>query len=378
MFTLPAYLYRGGTSKCWLFCEPDLAPYAPDESELSRILSAALGGDDPREINGVGGATTTTSKAAVITPTPGADSHLSYTFAQVGIGDGTVEYGSNCGNCATAIGLFALDQGYAPIVDGVSEVRMYNTNTDTVLTARRDTGRRGSRPGRRPRSRHPHHGSRCGARLPRARGREIAAADRQPHRRIPGGDRHASATLVSPGAPAALFRASDLGRTGSETLSEMSDFAPTLATARRPAARAMGLISESDPTSHAVPKLGIVGPPADYVTPLDEPIAASDYDIAVRMLSMNAPHPAIGLTSAVAVAAAAATPGGTVAEVLGGALSPENNRSLRIGTPGGIVAVDVTFAADGSMSHVGLQRAARRIAQAVLSIPLSRATAVAG
>lgn len=158
----------------------------------------------------------------------------------------------------------------------------------------------------------------------------------------------------------------------------MSDFAPTLATARRPAALAMGLISESDPTSHAVPKLGIVGPPADYVTPLDEPIAASDYDIAVRMLSMNAPHPAIGLTSAVAVAAAAATPGGTVAEVLGGALSPENNRSLRIGTPGGIVAVDVTFAADGSMSHVGLQRAARRIAQAVLSIPLSRATAVAG
>lgn len=347
MFTLPAYLYRGGTSKCWLFCEPDLAPYAPDESELSRILSAALGGDDPREINGVGGATTTTSKAAVITPTPGADSHLSYTFAQVGIGDGTVEYGSNCGNCATAIGLFALDQGYAPIVDGVSEVRMYNTNTDTVLTARVAT------PGgvvpdlgdaRVPGTRTTGVGVELGFLEPRAANRRCRPATPSTN------SRWATDTRPRPSSPPA----------------------------RRPAALAMGLISESDPTSHAVPKLGIVGPPADYVTPLDEPIAASDYDIAVRMLSMNAPHPAIGLTSAVAVAAAAATPGGTVAEVLGGALSPENNRSLRIGTPGGIVAVDVTFAADGSMSHVGLQRAARRIAQAVLSIPLSRATAVAG
>lgn len=327
----------------------------------------------------MGGATTTTSKAAVITPTPGADCHISYTFAQVGIGDGTVEYGSNCGNCATAIGLFALDQGYAPIVDGVSQVRMYNTNTDTVLTARVAT------PGgvvpdlgdaRVPGTRTTGVGVELGFLEP-AGGRSPLPTG-NPLDEFPVGDRIASATLVSPGAPAALFRASDLDRTGSETLSQMSDFAPTLATARRPAALAMGLISESDPTSHAVPKLGIVGPPADYVTPLDEHISASDYDIAVRMLSMNAPHPAIGLTSAVAVAAAAATPGGTVAEVLGGALSPENNRSLRIGTPGGIVAVDVTFAADGSMAHVGLHRAARRIAQAVLSIPLSRTTAVAG
>lgn len=340
MFTLPAYLYRGGTSKCWLFCEPDLAPYAPDESELSRILSAALGGDDPREINGVGGATTTTSKAAVITPTPGADSHLSYTFAQVGIGDGTVEYGSNCGNCATAIGLFALDQGYAPIVDGVSEVRMYNTNTDTVLTARVAT------PGgvvpdlgdaRVPGTRTTGVGVELGFLEPAGGKSPLPTCN--PIDEFPVGDRHASATLVSRGA-----------RDGPHLGVRPDQPRGAQARHRRPAGR------------------------------LRDPAGRADRRERLRHRGAHAlddaPHPAIGLTSA--VAAAAATPGGTVAEVLGGALSPENNRSLRIGTPGGIVAVDVTFAADGSMSHVGLQRAARRIAQAVLSIPLSRATAVAG
>lgn len=373
MFTLPAYLYRGGTSKCWLFATADVAPYAPDREALSRLLSAALGGDDPREIDGVGGGTTTTSKAAVITATPGEDYHLAYTFAQVGIGDGTVEYGSNCGNCATGVGLFALDQGYAPIEDGHTEVRMFNTNTNTVLTARIAT----------PGGVVPTGGE---ARVPgtRATGVPVELGFLRPGGRSTGallptdravdefaiGDDVARASLVDAGAPTALLRATDLGLTGTESLSRMAEQAARLTAFRRPAALAMGLASPTDPISNAVPKVGIVGTPADYVTPLGEPVRAADYDVAARMLSMDAPHPAIGLTSAVAVAAAASVPGSVVADLLGGPITPDHNRIVRVGTPGGVVAVEMTFDPDGQVGHVRLHRAARRIAEARLAIPL--------
>lgn len=289
-----------------------------------------------------------------------------------------MEYGSNCGNCATGVGLFALDQGYAPVVDGVSEVRMYNTNTNTTLTARIVT----------PGGVVPSEG---GARVPgtRAGGVPVELGFLDPSGRSTGsllptghsvdlltvGAESVAATMVDAGAPTALLRAADLGLLGSEPLAVVAQHAPRLAAFRRPAALAMGLVTESDPISHAVPKVGIVGPPADYTTPLGEAVSAADYDISARMLSMDAPHPAIGLTSAVAVAAAATAPGSLVAELLGGVLSPAQQRVVRVGTPGGIVAVEPSFAADGSLARVGLHRAARRIAQATLSMSLPQPVA---
>ena len=103
---VPATLVRGGTSKCWLFDESSL-PTTIDSApaELEGLLVSAYGAADPVQLDGVGGATPTTSKAAVVRRAVTGDVDVEYLFGQVGIGVGRVEWGSNCGNCATAIAL---------------------------------------------------------------------------------------------------------------------------------------------------------------------------------------------------------------------------------------------------------------------------------
>jgi 2-methylaconitate cis-trans-isomerase PrpF len=133
---------------------------------------------------------------------------------------------------------------------------------------------------------------------------------------------------------------------------------------RRQAALAMGLSRPEDPVVHAVPKVGIVGAPTEYRTSTGTCVGAEDYDVSVRMVSMLAPHPAIGLTSAVAVAAAAAVPHSIVAERARVGLPGE----LRIGTAAGVIGTTMTTSADGIPKTVTLHRAARRIATAELFI----------
>src|SRR2546421_9033623 len=120
---------RGGTSKCWLFDAADIAALGVDAGS---VLAAAFGSVDAGQLDGVGGATSTTSKAAIIEAgtEPGID--IEYTFAQVGIGARSVEWGSNCGNCATAIGLYAVQNGLVPAGPERTTVRMRNVNTGTL------------------------------------------------------------------------------------------------------------------------------------------------------------------------------------------------------------------------------------------------------
>ena len=126
---LRGHWYRGGTSKCWLFDADDVALHATGQHEVLALLADAFGAADSRQLAGVGGGTSTTSKAAIVTPTPGGTADLDYLFAQVGIGSPVVELGSNCGNCATAIALYAVQAGIVPATSGVTRVRMRNVNT---------------------------------------------------------------------------------------------------------------------------------------------------------------------------------------------------------------------------------------------------------
>src|SRR6478609_1927855 len=131
---LRGHWYRGGTSKCWLFNAEDVAPHAGSREEIRNLLADAFGAADARQLDGVGGGTSTTSKAAVIRATPEGPADLDYLFAQVGIGDPTVELGSNCGNCATAIALYAVQSGVVPPQEGSTRVSMRNLNTGAVLS----------------------------------------------------------------------------------------------------------------------------------------------------------------------------------------------------------------------------------------------------
>ena len=354
---------RGGTSKCWLFNAVDLDPLLRSD-DLDAVLISAFGSEDPRQLDGVGGGTSTTSKAAIVRRSHLDDVDIDYLFAQVAIGHRAVEWGSNCGNCATAIGLYALQTGMVAADAEVTTVRMRNQNTGARLSARIAT----------PGGRIPADGA---AAVPGTNALGVpvsltfADVARSMEELLPtgrvtdvlevGGHRY-HGTLVNAGAPAALFRAADFDLTGSEGNDHLTERLPVLIELRRKAALAMGLARPGDPVRHAVPKVGIVAAAADYVATDGTRVSGSAYDVAVRMVSMLAPHPAIGLTSAGAVAAAAAVRGSVVAEHL----SAHAGKTLRLGTAAGVIPTTVTTSDKGLPRDVSLHRAARRIARAEL------------
>ncbi|MCX2729604.1 PrpF, AcnD-accessory [Saccharopolyspora sp. NFXS83] len=359
---IPATLVRGGTSKCWLFAQENV----PDDlAELERVLVDAYGSADPVQLDGVGGATPTTSKAAVVSASQAPGVHVDYLFGQVGIGVPRVEWGSNCGNCATAIALWAVARGLVPPDGDRTRVVMRNTNTGAVLESDVDTtggvahefgdqtvpGTRAGGvavgltfvdPG----------GRTTGATLPTGRALDVLRV----------GDADFPATLVDAGAPAVLVPAGALGATGTESLQRMHDLVDPLRRVRRAAAR---LILPGHETDDAVPKVGIVGPPADYVSTTGERIDARSHDVAVRMLSMNSPHPAIGLTSAVAVAVAGSFEGSTVRDAAGA----PGAASTRIGTAAGVVTVTCDDLTGSGPRRVTIRRAARVLCEARIHIP---------
>nr|WP_042183498.1 PrpF domain-containing protein [Kibdelosporangium sp. MJ126-NF4]CEL15558.1 hypothetical protein [Kibdelosporangium sp. MJ126-NF4]CTQ98223.1 hypothetical protein [Kibdelosporangium sp. MJ126-NF4] len=360
--SVPGTLVRGGTSKCWLF---DVADIHGRGASLEDVLLAAFGSRDRSQIDGVGGATSTTSKAAIVAHSyePGVD--IDYTFAQVGVGVERVEWGSNCGNCATAVGLYAVHSGLVRPRGEYTRVRMRNTNSGSRIDAVVATPGSSFRP----------TGDAVvpGVALPGvAVGLEfldpVGANALLPTGRAVDLLDHGSvcvpATLVDAGAPAALLDAPSIGLTGTEDVTEFGTLLPGLLPLRRAAAVRMGLSKPDEPIDHAVPKLGIVGPARDYTTTTGEPVAAAEFDISVRMASMHAPHPVIGLTSMVAVAAAATVPGSTVRQY-----TTATSRQIRIGTPAGVVSAALGIDADGQLTGVTLNRSARVIARADIFVP---------
>ncbi|GHF67287.1 putative isomerase YraM [Kitasatospora xanthocidica] len=366
MLRLQGEMIRGGTSKCWIFDERDVAATGVD---LDTLLLAAFNAADPRQIDGVGGASSTTSKAAVVRASDRADVDVEYAFAQVGIGDERVEWGSNCGNCATAVALYAVHNDLVPITSDSTTVRMLNINTGARLTGTIPTPAgvvpeegTATVPGTSAPGVpvllgfHDPAGSSTGRALPTGRALDELTG--------PGGPVEAS--LVDAGAPAALFEAKAFGLDGTASLTAFATVVPALTLLRRQAALAMGLAREQDPVSHAVPKVGIVARPAPYRTTQGILVDQDEYDLAVRMVSMHAPHPAIGLTSAVALATAASTPGTLAHRVA----RQTADGTLRLGTPAGVITTRAVPAPDSASPTVLLHRAARRIARAELLVPV--------
>lgn len=356
---------RGGTSKCWLFNAVDVDPIVDRAGGLDALLTSAFGSGDPRQLDGVGGGSSTTSKAAIVRRSrePGID--IDYLFGQIAIGERRVEWSSNCGNCATAIGLYALQSGLVPVDDTTTVVRMRHVTSGAVLTAEIATPERAvptdgtaTVPGTTA------LGVPVGLKFTGLNGSKPLLPTGNSVDLVDLGGSTYAATLVTAGAPAALFDADDLRLTGSESISVVAEHTPLLIELRRSASLLMGLRQPGDPIRHAIPKVGIIGAARDYRTISGTDVSADEYDVSVRMLSMLAPHPAIGLTSAVAVAAASAVPHGVVAQKL----DCHDAAVLRIGTPAGVLNVDLEHTPGGRLESVTLHRAARRIASAELFV----------
>jgi hypothetical protein len=352
-----AVYMRGGTSRCLVFRAEDLPAPGPDRDA---ILLAALGSPDPygRQLDGLGGGISSLSKACIIGPpsVPGAD--VDYTFAQVEVRKPFVDYAGNCGNCSSAVGPFAIDEGLVPAREGETLVRIHNTNTKKLIVAHVPVaGGEAAVGGDFELAGVPGRGARIaldfvdpggagtGRLLPTGRARDVVTG--------------VEVSCVDATNPMVFVRARDLGLTGAETPPAVDadhDLSARLEKIRVEAAARMGL-----PDSAAVPKIAFVAPPADSTALDGARYAAADHDVLARAISMGNCHRAFPLTSAMCLAVAARIEGTVVHECLVGA--PTSN-DLRLGHASGVLPLDAAVSTrDGApwAERVTVYRTARRL-----------------
>jgi len=349
---IPAALVRGGTSKCWIFRQSDL----PAEiMEVERILIRTFGSPDLRQIDGVGGASSTTSKAIIVDDVAATQGGVvKYRFAQVAIDNPSVEWDSNCGNCATGLGLYALHAGLVPAADGVSRVAIVNTVTGLSLVCEVPT----------PGGEVPTYGARQipGQFYPGVPVDIIFGNDSWTsfETEMPTGNtiddvmvegRTFHATLIDAGAPAAIFDPRDFGFTGQESAEELEQLVGLAPALRAAAAKVMGIPSHLT----SIPKVGIVGPPP-----------VGETGVSARMISMGALHPAIGLTSAVAIAAASGRSGSIVANAAVAQPDQSGQHTLVIHLLNGVTRTTLDAAVP---TKVAFQRSARVISEGTVLVP---------
>ena len=350
--TIPCVLMRAGTSRGPFF----LREWLPaDEQERDEVLIGAIGASDPLQLDGVGGGSTLTSKVAIVSKSaePGCD--VDYLFAQVGVGQRSVDTRPNCGNMLSGVAPFAIEQGLVQAREGETTVRVFNVNTRsridvTVLTPGRrvvyagDTRIDGVAGTAAPIRLNflDAWGAVTGSLFPT--GRRID--------RIDG----VEVTCIDAAMPLVIVRAADLGLAGGETPAELdanTALLLRLEKLRRLAGEAMGL---GDVSQSVIPK----------------PVIASDGDsadsITSRYFTPRRCHASHAVTGAIGVATAFALPG-TVAS---GAKGVEGVRQIAVLHPQGRIEVEVAVEGHGQdavIRRAALVRTARKILQGQLELP---------
>ena len=359
----PCVYMRGGTSKAVIFHKRDLPE---DQSRWKEIFLRVMGTPDVKQIDGMGGTVSSTSKIAVISPSSREGIDVDYYFAQVDIREPNVSDNLNCGNISSAVGPFAIDEGLVAAVEPVTVVRIYNVNTDKVIEARVQVENgRAAVYGEAAIKGVPGTGSPIELYFERpggaSTGKTFPTGRRMDTLQIPGRGL-IEATLVDISNPAVLVRARDLGMTGAE-LTEINgngELMELLERIRCVAAERMGFVArweEARTGCTAVPKVGILSAPQDYVDMDGNRVAAAEMDLCCRMISVGTMHKAYPMTYAVGTGAAAMLPG-TIPHELAKPTHGEGNMVL--GHASGCTLVKVELAGD-EVERAGIIRTARRI-----------------
>ncbi len=349
---IPAVQMRGGTSKGLFFHASDL----PSDPELrDRVLLAAMGSPDIRQIDGLGGADPLTSKVAIVSPATCPDADVDYLFAQVVVNEARVDYGQNCGNMLAGVGPFAIETGLIASHDGQTTVAIHMVNTGQIAVATVETpnGRvkySGDQaidgvPGTAaaiPLEFRDTAGSSCGALLPTGNlCDEINGVE---------------VTCIDNGMPLVLMRAADMGRTGYETRAELDADEELKARVEAIRLKVGPMMNLGDVTSRTVPKMCLVAEPRQGGA------------ISTRTFIPHRCHASIGVLGAVSVATAAALPG-TVCEGLA-VLGTGSVLNMDIEHPTGSMGVQIRLGEDGkSVETAALIRTARWLADGRVYVP---------
>ena len=386
---IPATYLRGGTSKGVFFRLHDL-PAAARQPGPARdaLLRRVLGSPDPygQQIDGMGGASSSTSKAVIVAPASRPGHDVDYLFAQIAIDSPLVDWSGNCGNLSAAVGPFAIACGLLPPGrvpnDGLCEVRIWQANIGKTIVARvpvaggqvQEMGDFELDGVAFPAAEieltfvDPADEGEGGATALLPTGHVVDLLE------VPGLGR-LPATLINAGIPTVFVNASDVGCRGTERQADLNGDAPALArleAIRAHGALKMGLIGALDEATRRqhTPKLALVAPPADYTAASGRPVRAADIDLLVRALSMGRLHHAMMGTAAVAIASAAAMAGTLVHAAAGGGAP---RQAVRFGHPSGTLRVGAQAAqsADGRwrITEVRMSRSARVLMEGWVRVP---------
>ena len=351
---IPCMQIRGGTSKGLFFLAEDL-PGNPQQRDA--VLLAAMGSPDKRQIDGLGGATSLTSKVAIIDRSTRDDTDLDYLFAQVIVDQPRVDYGQNCGNILAGVGPFAIERGLVEPRQDITPVRIHMLNTGQTATIHVPTpGGRVEYAGDAAISGVPGTaaalmiefqdtlGSSCGALLPSGRARDTI-----------GG---IEVTCIDNGMPVVLLRAEDLGITGNESCAELDDNQALKARLERIRLEAGCLMNLGDVRQRTVPKISLISPPS------------GNGALSTRTFIPHRCHEAIGVLGAVSVATACLLPG-SVAEGVAHPPNDKERKRLSIEHPSGEFTVELTLDNDGDVRSAALLRTSRLLFDGTLFVPRS-------
>ncbi|CAM3692104.1 2-methyl-aconitate isomerase [Pseudomonas reidholzensis] len=351
---IPATYLRGGTSKGVFFRLQDLPERAQQPGPArDALLLRVIGSPDPygKQIDGMGGATSSTSKTVILAPSTRPDHDVDYLFGQVAIDKAFVDWSGNCGNLSAAVGSFAISSGLVDPAriprNGIATVRIWQANIAKTIIAHvpisdgevQETG----------------DFELDGVTFPAAEvqlefldpaadedgdgGAMFPTGKLVDELLVPGVGTF-QATMINAGIPTIFVNAADLGYSGSELQDAINGDPQALA--RFEAIRAygavrMGLIGHVDDAAQRqhTPKVAFVAPPVGYTASSGKAVAAADIDLLVRALSMGKLHHAMMGTAAVAIGTAAAIPGTLVNLAAGG----EPRSAVRFGHPSGTLRV---------------------------------------
>jgi len=381
---IPAVYMRGGTSKGVFFRLTDLPPAAQTPGPArDALLLRVIGSPDPygKHTDGMGGATSSTSKCVIIAPSQQPGHDVDYLYGQVSIDQAFVDWSGNCGNLSSAVGPFALAQGLIDAAripaDGLCTVRIWQANIGKTIIAQV--------PMRAGQVQEIGDFELDGVTFPAA---EIALEFLDPGAdgegaMFPTGQLKESldvpgvgtftATMINAGIATVFINAAELGLRGTESQNDINGDSALLAkleSIRAHAALKMGLIEHlaQAQTRQHTPKIAFVAAPVNYQASSGKTVHQNEINLVVRALSMGKLHHAMMATCAVAIGAAAAVPGTVVNQACGGGTPA----LIRFGHPSGTLQVgaEANYAAgQWQITRASMSRSARVLMEGWVRVP---------
>ena len=384
---VPATYMRGGTSKGVFFRLQDL-PEAVQEPGAARdaLLLRVIGSPDPygKQIDGMGGATSSTSKSVIISKSTRPEHDVDYLFGQVSIDQAFVDWSGNCGNLSAAVGPFAISNGLVDPSrlpkDGIATIRIWQANIQKTIIAHvpmtngavQETGDFELDGVTFPAAEVQLEFMDPAAEEEGAGGAMFPTGQLIDDLEVPGVGL-LKATMINAGIPTIFVNADAIGYTGAELQEAINSDAKALAifeTIRAYGALRMGLIkdvSEAAKRQHT-PKVAFVAAPKEYVSSSGKVVKVSDVDLLVRALSMGKLHHAMMGTAAVAIGTAAAIPGTLVNLAAGGG----ERTAVRFGHPSGTLRVGAEAAQEAGewcVKKAIMSRSARVLMEGWVRVP---------